>query len=198
MEAILTDIAFALTRAALATFLARELYTVTIPSLLVFSITAYTVVSRDPVRRSLPPHIGVRGVWRVINGGITNDSRGLVRLSIFGRDVFWIARGGILREVFASSAQMTPLLQTSKGMVSLKVSDRIALKQVIVLYLRLIKVLSASSIARYQQVVDMEVDRFIEKLTTSPTPRVAKIEEFVSRILHRVLYGTRLLRRTNW
>jgi hypothetical protein len=107
MDTILTDIIFTLARAALATFLAKELYILTVPSLITFSIVAYAVVARDPLRSSLPPYIGFKGVWDVFQGRrrVRGNKRSLVRLSVFGRDVFWVSEG-VMGELLVSKRLM--------------------------------------------------------------------------------------------
>jgi hypothetical protein len=104
MDVILTDIVFAVARAAVATLLAKELYSITIPSLFLFSLITYSVLSRDPIRASLPPYIGFKGVWDVLWGKrrMRNGKREVVRLSIFRRDVFWISKGDAMNELVAS------------------------------------------------------------------------------------------------
>jgi hypothetical protein len=102
MSTILTDILIALARAALATFLAKELYAVTVPSSIVFSITVYAILTRDPVRASLPPWIGFQGAWWVFRGWRkVRGGRSVVRLSVFGRDVFWVSER-VLGELLSS------------------------------------------------------------------------------------------------
>jgi hypothetical protein len=141
METILRDIAFALARAAVATFLSRELYAVTVPSLIVFSALAFAVLTQDPIRRSLPPFIGVGGVWKALNCQSTCDEKGLVRASFFGRDVFWITRVVVFKELFGmDSGHMSPLYQTSKGLVMLNELERRALENVFLLLFRADKV----------------------------------------------------------
>ena len=91
MDIILTDIAISLARAALATFLAKELYSITVPTVTLFSIVLYACLTRDPIRTSLPPWMGIKGIWNVIVGGKkVRQGREIVRLSVFGRDVFWV------------------------------------------------------------------------------------------------------------
>lgn len=102
MDTILTDILFALARAGVATFLARELYVLTVPALLVFSLTIYAIITRDPIRESLPPYIGVKGVWRVLQGRKrVLGKKEVARLSVFGRDAFWVSEG-VLNELIYS------------------------------------------------------------------------------------------------
>ena len=93
-----------LTRAAIATFLANELYAITIPGSLVFSVTLYAVLTRDPLRASLPPWMGFGGMWFVMRGRWRRKvrrGRAIVRLSIFGRDAFWISEQ-VLGELLSS------------------------------------------------------------------------------------------------
>jgi hypothetical protein len=136
MEAILTDIAVALLRSVLANFLARELVAVTLPSVIVFSALAYGVLTRDPIRRSLPPHVGLRSVWNIVCEGYLEDGRGLVRFSVFERDAFWITRFGVLKELFDNCAgQMVPQLQRSGGLGILTESERNAMEKVILFFL---------------------------------------------------------------
>src|SRR5579871_3585891 len=89
MDHILIDIASSLLRAAVATVLAKELYVVTVPSLIAFSVIAYEVLTRDPIRGSMPPYLGDKAAWEVIRGRRRpqGDTRDIVRLSIFGKDV---------------------------------------------------------------------------------------------------------------
>ena len=91
MSTIITDILIALARAALATFLARELYAFTVPSSLAFTLALYLIITRDPIRESLPQWIGAKGILALIWGkrNVRQD-REVVRFSIFGRDVFWV------------------------------------------------------------------------------------------------------------
>jgi hypothetical protein len=102
MDTILTDIVFALARAGVATFLARELYAITVPALLLFSLTVYAVITRDPIRTSLPPYIGFKGLWRVLQGQKrVLGRREVARLSVFGRDAFWVSEA-VLNELIYS------------------------------------------------------------------------------------------------
>jgi hypothetical protein len=130
MDVILTDIIFTLARAALATFLAKELYIFTIPSLIAFSIVAYAVVARDPVRSSLPPYIGFKGVWDVFHGRrrVRGDKRSLVRLSVFGRDVFWVSEG-VMRELLVSK-RLVQVFQGKGVFMDFGDKERIALDNV--------------------------------------------------------------------
>lgn len=104
MDLILTDIIFTLARAGVATLLAKELYVVTVPGLIFFSIITYSVLTRDPLRSSLPPYIGFKAAWDVLRGRkrSRSDSRELVRLSILRRDVFWISKEDVLNDLVAS------------------------------------------------------------------------------------------------
>jgi hypothetical protein len=101
MDILLTDIVVSLGRAALATFLARELYSTTVPTLLVLSITVYILVTLDPLAPSLPPSIGLRGLWRLLRGKRkVRHATDLGRLSVLGRHVFWVSQdvlGQLLR-----------------------------------------------------------------------------------------------------
>jgi len=108
MDVILIDIAFALARAAVATVLSRELYSVTVPGLLLFSLTVYTVITRDPLRDSLPPYMGFSGTWDVLSGHRRKDKkrREVVRLSVFGRDVFWVSKDQVMKALIGSGEVM--------------------------------------------------------------------------------------------
>ena len=117
MDVILTDIAFALARAAVATLLSRELYSVTVPGLLLFSLTVYAVITRDPIRDSLPPTMGFVRAWDVLSGEKRKgrEDREVVRLSVFGRDVFWVSEAGVRNEL-VWSGNVLPVYH-GKGMV---------------------------------------------------------------------------------
>jgi len=111
MDTILTDILVALVRAGIATFLSRELYAITVPVLLLFSITVYAIITQDPIRTSLPPYIGFKGVWRVLTGRKrVLGGREVARLSVFGRDTFWVSEG-VLNELIYS----TKIMQVFQG-----------------------------------------------------------------------------------
>ena len=104
MGHILIDIASSLLRAAISTVLAKELYIVTVPSLIAFSIVTYEVLTRDPIRSSMPPYLGDRATWEVIRGRRRpqGDTRDIVRLSIFGNDVFWVSREDVINQLAES------------------------------------------------------------------------------------------------
>ena len=104
MDVILSDIAFALARAAVATLLSRELYSFTVPGLVLFSVTVYAVITRDPLRDSLPPYMGFSGTWDLLSGQRRKDkeTREVVRLSVFGRDVFWVSKENVMRGLIGS------------------------------------------------------------------------------------------------
>ena len=102
MDTVLTDILFALARAGVATFLARELYSITVPALLLFCVAIYAIITSDPLRMSLPPYIGFKGLWRVLTGRKrVLGGREVARLSVFGRDAFWVSEG-VLNELIYS------------------------------------------------------------------------------------------------
>ena len=117
MDVILTDMISTLARAGLATLLAKELYFITIPTLVLFSIITYSVLTQDPLRSSLPPYIGIQGSWDVLSGyrRSRGDKREIVRLSILRRDVFWISKGDVMKELMASE-RLTPVIYR-KGIV---------------------------------------------------------------------------------
>jgi hypothetical protein len=117
MDIILKDIAFALARAAVATLLSRELYSFTVPGMLLFSFSVYTVVTRDPLRDSLPPRMGVAEVLGVLRGEKRRRGRReeVVRLSVFGKDVFWVSRANVMWDLVASGG-VAPLYY-GKGLV---------------------------------------------------------------------------------
>ena len=104
MDIILTDILFALARAAVATLLSRELYSVTVPGLFLFSLTVYTVITRDPLRDSLAPYMGFSGTWDVLSGQRRKDKerREVVRLSVYGSDVFWVSKENVMDGLIGS------------------------------------------------------------------------------------------------
>lgn len=103
MANYLMEIITALARAALANFLAKELYTLTVPSLVAFSFLTLALITRDPLRDSLPPFVTVRDMFGLFLGRRRSDrgSRSIVRLSIFSRDVIWISRTEIFHELLA-------------------------------------------------------------------------------------------------
>jgi len=103
MPTILMEIVFALARAALATFLAKELYSITIPSLAVFCFLTLSIITRDPLRDSLPPFLGLQDIIALVFGRRLADGgkRSVVRLSIFSRDVFWVSQAHVLKEWLA-------------------------------------------------------------------------------------------------
>ena len=117
MDGILTDIAFALARAAVATLLSRELYSFTVPGLILFSFTVYTVITRDLLRDSLPPYMGLTSVWAVLSGegrrkGEKNE---VVRLSVFGKDVFWVGKREVMKGLVGSGEALP--LYPGRGIV---------------------------------------------------------------------------------
>ena len=97
------EIVFALARAALATFLAKELYSITIPSLAVFCFLTLSIITRDPLRDSLPPFLGLQDIIALVFGRRLADGgkRSVVRFSIFSRDVFWVSQAHVLKEWLA-------------------------------------------------------------------------------------------------
>jgi hypothetical protein len=98
------DIVISLAQAAVATFLATELYYITLPGILLFSLVAYAVVTQNPLRLSLPPFIGIGAVWSVIRGNrrAYGDPREITRLSFFGRDAFWVTKEDVMRDLIKS------------------------------------------------------------------------------------------------
>jgi hypothetical protein len=100
MPTILRDIVFALARAALATFLAKELYSITVPTLALFSLMTLSIITRDPLRDSLPPFLSPRDIFALLWGRRLGkgDKRRIVRLSVFARDVFWVSNQPVLKE----------------------------------------------------------------------------------------------------
>jgi hypothetical protein len=103
MPNYLMEIITALARAALANFLAKELYSITVPSLVLFSFLTLALVTRDPLRDSLPPFVRIRDIFGLFLGRRRSDrgTRSLVRLSIFSRDVIFISRTEIFNELLA-------------------------------------------------------------------------------------------------
>lgn len=110
MPTILMEILFALARAALATFLAKELYSITVPTLAIFSFITLSLITRDPLRDTLPPFLGLQDItalvlgWRPERG----DKRTILRLSIFSRDVFWVSEGHVL-SAFLAEEKVRPV-----------------------------------------------------------------------------------------
>jgi hypothetical protein len=104
MDIILSEIAFALARAAVATLLSRELYSVTVPGLVLFSITVYAVITRDPLRDSLPPYMDFSGTSDVLSGQRRKDkeTREVVRISVLGRDAFWVSKENVMDGLIGS------------------------------------------------------------------------------------------------
>jgi len=131
MDVILTDILFALARAAVATLLSRELYSVTVPGLLLFSLSVYSVVTRDPLRDSLPPTMAFADVWNVLSGRRRGggDQRELVRLSLFGRDVFWVPRGDIMQGLIAAE-EVVPVYFGNGMVVAVHEKEQTAIEAV--------------------------------------------------------------------
>jgi hypothetical protein len=133
MDTILTDILFALARAGVATFLARELYAVTVPAMLVFSLTVYAIITRDPLRTSLPPYIGFSGLWRVLRGRKrVLGRRQVARLSVFGRDAFWVSEA-VLNELIYSK-QMVQVFQGKGIFMEYTDKEKMAVENVVPLY----------------------------------------------------------------
>jgi hypothetical protein len=133
MSTILTDILIALTRAALATLLAKELYSITVPGSLIFSITVYAILTRDPVRSSLPPSIGGRGLFSLLRGRRKlRMGRSIVRLSIFERDVFWISEL-VLAELL-SSGRIEQVFHKDGVIMEYGTNERMAVDKVVALW----------------------------------------------------------------
>jgi predicted ABC-type sugar transport system permease subunit len=130
MDAILTDILFSLARAGVATFLARELYAVTVPVMLLFSLTVYLIITRDPLRTSLPPYIGLKGLWRVLHGHKRIlGRREIARLSVLGRDAFWVSEG-VLNELIYSK-QMVQVFQGKGIFMEYTDKEKMAVENVV-------------------------------------------------------------------
>jgi hypothetical protein len=90
-ETILLDIFISVIRERIASFLAGELRSFTIPLIILCSAVTYAILTRDPMRASLPPWMGFEGVWGVLWGSRNiRLNYEMVRLSFFGRDVFWV------------------------------------------------------------------------------------------------------------
>ena len=132
MDVILTDILFTLARAGVATLLAKELYSVTVPALLAFSIITYAALTRDPIRVSLPPYIGFKAVWDVFRGKRIrhSDARGLVRLSVFRRDVFWIFNADIMNDLLTSE-RIVPVFYGNGIVIEYGDKEKDAVKKVV-------------------------------------------------------------------
>jgi hypothetical protein len=102
MDHIITEIICSLARAALSAFLSKELYTfIAVPSALLLSIVAYEALTRNPLRSSLPPFTGFQATWKAIQGRRRpqRDALEVVRLSFFGKDVFWVSRKDVMEEI---------------------------------------------------------------------------------------------------
>jgi hypothetical protein len=136
MDAVLMEIGISLVRAAVATFFAKELFPITIPTLVVFCIMTYALLTRDPLRSSLPPHIGLTGAWNVLCGQRRpdGDTREFVRLSVFGRDVFWLSNEDILNDL-AASGQLVPIFHGKGSIITYGDKDIMALEKVFLLVL---------------------------------------------------------------
>jgi hypothetical protein len=134
MEGMFTEVICALARAALATFLSKELYYITVPTALVLSIIAYEAITRDPLRSSLPPFIGFQDAWNVIQGRRRSrgDAREVVRLSFFGKDIFWVSKDDVMNKVL-NSGNLTPVIQGDGTILPLNDKDRGALEKVVFL-----------------------------------------------------------------
>lgn len=194
MDIILTDIVFSLARAAIATLLAKELYSVTIPTLLLFSIIIYSVLTRDPIRASLPPYIGFKGVWDVLWGKkrVRNGKGEVVRLSIFRRDVFWISKGDVMNELVASG-RINPVFYGNGIVIPYDDKEKAAVEKVFLSVFMLIQVFTSANLAMFHDVMDEEEGFFIEKVSKAQIIAVSVIQEFVSRTLQRMVYGTAFL-----
>jgi hypothetical protein len=131
MDIIFTDILFSLARAAVATFLAKELYSVTVPTLLVFSVIIYEALTRDPLRSSLPPFIGFKGTWNALRGHrrARGGKRELVRLSFCRKDVFWVSRQDIMDDL-VSSGQVIPVLYGDGIVTTYGDKEKVAIEKV--------------------------------------------------------------------
>ena len=194
MDIILTDIVFSLARAAVATLLAKGLYSITIPTLVLFSILTYSVLTRDPIRASLPPYIGFKGVWDVLWGKkrVRNGKREVGRLSIFRRDVFWISKGDVMRELIASE-KINPVFYGNGVVIPYGDKERAAVEKVFLCPFVLIQVFTSANLAMFHDVMDEEEGFFIDKVSKAQIIAVSVIQEFVSRTLQRMVYGTTLL-----
>ena len=194
MDIIFTDIVFSLARAAIATLLAKELYSITIPTLLLFSIIIYSLLTRDPIRASLPPYIGFKGVWDVLWGKkkVRNGKREVVRLSIFRRDVFWISKGDVMSELVASG-RINPVFYGNGIVIPYSDKEKAAVEKVFLSMFMLIQVFTSANLAMFHDVMDEEEGFFIEKVSKAQIIAVSVIQEFVSRTLQRMVYGTAFL-----
>jgi hypothetical protein len=194
MDIILTDIVFSLARAAVATLLAKELYSITIPTLFLFSIITYSVLTRDPIRASLPPYIGFKGIWDVLRGKkrVRNGKREVVRLSIFRRDVFWISRADVISELVASE-RINPVFYGNGIIIPYSDKERAAVDKVFLCTFMLIQVFTSANLAMFHDVMDEEEGFFIDKVSKAQIITVSVMQEFVSRTLQRMVYGTTLL-----
>src|SRR5437667_6825110 len=167
MDIILRDIAFALARAAVATLLAKELYSVTIPTLVIVSIITYSALTQDPIRGSLPPFIGFKGIWDVIRGGRNRgDSRELVRFSILQRDVFWTSRGDVINELL-KSARATPVFHANGIVIPYGDDEEIAVEKANFqrVFVANLQVFTSANLAMFYDVIDEEESFFIVKVS---------------------------------
>lgn len=192
MSTILTDILIALARAAIANFLSKELYSVTVPSLFVFSVTVYAALTKDPLRASLPPWIGARGVWWVLRGRKrVRRGRSIVRLSVFGRDVFW-AEERVLGELLVSD-RVVQVFHKNGIFMEYGANERTAVDKVGFLLNLLIQVLSFENLALFDGVIDEECARFVERVASAKKVGTSLINEFISRTLQRIAYGKKFI-----
>src|SRR5277367_1765620 len=192
MDVILTNIIFELARAAVATALSRELYSVTIPGLLLFSLAVYTVITRDPLRDSLPPYMGFSGTWDVLSGQRRKDKdrREVVRLSVFGRDVFWVSKEHVMKGLVVSG-EVIPVYHGKGILVAVSAKEQMAIEKVSWKYeFELMKVFASSNLAMFKDVLDEELGFFISKVSKSQGIVRSVIQEFISRTLQRMVYGT--------
>jgi hypothetical protein len=193
MPNFLMEIIFALARAALATFLAKELYSITIPSLVVFSFLTLSLITRDPLRDSLPPVFGLRDVFGLFMGRRRSDreSRSIVRLSIFSRDVFWVSRTEVLQELLAEE-KVRPIFYGNGIIMPYGDKERNALENVSSCGLSVLtagQVFTTKNLAKFNDVIDEEERFFVGKVSKAQVMTLPLIHEFVSRTLQRMIYG---------
>ena len=191
MDVILTDIVFALARAAVATLLSTELYSFTVPGLLLFSLSVYAVITRDPLRNSLPPYMDFAGAWDVCTGQGRSgrDKRELVRLSVFWRDVFWVSIENVM-EGLVGSGELTPVYYGKGMVISMGGKEQKAIEAVNQKDdVELMKVFTSSNLARFNDVLGEELGFFIGKVSKAQGIVRGVIQEFTSRALQRIVYG---------
>ena len=132
MDTIFTEIVSALARAALATFLSRELYSFTIPLIVVLSYVSLRLLTRNSLYRALPPFLGFKDVWNVLlRGKIRSDRdvRELARLTILGKDVIWISSADAMNDILGSGNGI-PVLMGKGGLLVCQDKDEMALEKV--------------------------------------------------------------------